>query len=45
MGNTVQRAGATDVGGHTGKSCSVAKRLPRLSDVRECDTSVVYVSV
>ena len=31
-----------DVSGYTGESCSV---LPRLSDVRECDISVVYVSV
>lgn len=45
MGNTVQPAGATNVGGHTGESCSVAKQLPRLSVVRECDISVVYVSV
>jgi hypothetical protein len=45
MGNTVQQAGATDFGGHTGESCLVAAQLARLSDVRECDSSVVYVSV
>ena len=44
-GNTVQRAGAMDVNGYTGESRSVAKQLPCLSDVRECDISVVYVSV
>lgn len=41
-GNTVQREDVRDVNGYTGESCSV---LPRLSDVRECDISVVYVSV
>jgi len=34
-----------DVNGYTGESRSVAKQLPCLSDVRECDISVVYVSV
>jgi hypothetical protein len=30
---------------YTGESCSVVKQLPRLSDLREWDASVVYVSM